>query len=105
MTPTPTPIATPLGGRPLLFSQFSGNITVGGQPAINGTFIEARVEWWRSRPSKVFNGSYSPIIIAPNDWALDGKTISFHYGELQAAETSIYRGSAFQVLVVNLTFP
>ena len=110
-TPTPTPISTPLGERPLLFNQFSGAVTVGGQAPPNGTFVEARVKWWRSNPDrgssegKVFQGNYNPIIVSPNDWALNGETITFHLGELQADQTAVYKGGTFQVVTLNLTFP
>ena len=110
-TPTPTPIATPFGGLILLPNQFSGTVTVGGQSPPNGTFVEARVRWWRSNTDpeqsqgKVFNGNYNLISVAPNDGALNGETITFHFGDLQAEETAIYNGRAFLPLTLNLTFP
>ena len=104
-TATPTPIATPFGQFPLLFNQFSGTVTLGGQPAPNGEFISAHVKWWVSRPSKIFNGSYTALLVVPNDWALQGQTITFHLGELQAEETAIYNGQAFIVENLSLTFP
>ena len=61
--------------------------------------------WYRSEPAKVFNGSYTVIIVSPNDWALQRETITFFYGDLQAEETAIYKGTMFQVMNVDLTFP
>jgi S1-C subfamily serine protease len=108
----PTPIPTPLGNvLPLFPNQVAGTITVGGEAPPNGTFVEARVKWWRSNPDrsnpqgKVFEGSYNIIIVNPNDWALNGQTITFHYGDLQATETATYNGRAFDSVTLNLTFP
>jgi hypothetical protein len=67
--------------------------------------VEARIRWYHSEPAKVFEGSYTAIIVSPNDWALQGETITFHYGDLQAEETAIYKGRTFQVMNVDLTFP
>ena len=73
--------------------------------------MEARIKWWRSNTNpeqsqgKVFNGSYSLISVSPNDWALNGEIITFHFGDLQAPETAVYKGGTFQVLTLNLTFP
>lgn len=114
-TPTPTPIATPLGGFPLLHNQFSGTITVGGIPAPDGLFVEARLKWWKSKPihGKTFNGQYNVILVTPNDWALQGETITFHLtgyasGDLQASQTAVYNGRKFQLphqMILDLTFP
>jgi hypothetical protein len=104
-------MATPLGGFPLLPNQFSGTVKVGGQSAPDRVFVEARVKWWRSNTDpnqsqgKVFNGSYNAILVSPNDYALDGATVTFHLGGVQAAETDIYRGRAFSIVQLNLTFP
>ena len=84
---------------------------MGGQAPPNGTYVEARVKWWRSNTDpeqsqgKVFNGDYSLISVSPNDWALNGETITFHFGDLQATETAIYNGRAFDAVTLNLTFP
>ena len=73
--------------------------------------MEARVRWWRSNPErlksegKVFEGNYNPITISPNDWALNGETITFFLEELQAEQTAIYNGRTFQIETLNLTFP
>ena len=88
-----------------MFNQFYGEATIGGVPAADGTLIEARVQWWRSDPSTVYQGKYSNIIVTPNDWALNGKIVTFHTGELQALETAIYNGRTFQLMSINLTFP
>ena len=88
---------------PLFYNQFSGTITVGGQAPPNGTFVEARIQWWKSNPDrdrpegKVFNGRYSDIFVAPNDHALNNQTITFFYidvrgNETQANETAQYNG-------------
>jgi hypothetical protein len=94
---------------PLMPNQFSGTVTIGGQPATDGTFVEARVMWWRSDTTqsegKVWNGSYNIISVKPNDWALEGEIITFHIGDLQAEQTSRYNGRAFLVSTINLTFP
>jgi len=84
---------------------------VGGVAPPNGAYIEARVKWWRSNTSpdqsqgKVFNGSYSTIVVGPNDWALNNQVITFHYAGLQANETAVYNGRTFQISTLNLTFP
>lgn len=114
-TPTPTPIATPLGGFPLLYNQFSGTITVGGIPAPDGLFVQARVGWWRSASTggKTFSGNYNVVMVTPNDWALQGETITFHLtgyasGDLEASQTAVYNGRKFQLphqMTLDLTFP
>lgn len=69
------------------------------------------MKWWSSNTDpeqsqgKVFKGTYNTISVGPNDWALDGETITFHYGTLQAAETAVYNGKSFRVVTLNLTFP
>ena len=67
----------------------------------------ARVRWWRSNPVETFKGKYTAIIVKPNDWALQGETITFHMGNLQAAETAVYDGRTLQsgLVTMNLTFP
>ena len=101
---------------PLFYNQFSGTITVDGQTPPNGTFVEARIQWWKSNPDrarpegKVFNGRYSDIFVAPNDHALNNQTITFHYidangNETQANETAQYNGRQLKVETLNLTFP
>ncbi len=82
-----------------------GTVTLGGQPAPNGLFVEARVRWYRSEPAKVFNGSYTAIVVSHNDWALQGETITFHIGDLQAEETAVYNGRLLKTETLNLTFP
>ena len=99
-----------------MYNQFKGTITVGGATPPNGTFVEARIEWWKSNPDrsrpegKVYNGRYTDIFVAPNDWALNNKTITFHYidangNEKQANETATYNGRQLKVTNLNLTFP
>jgi len=88
-----------------LFTIFSGTVTLGGEPAPNGLFIEARVKWWHSDPAKVFNGSYTAVIVNPNDWALQKEQITFHIGDLQAEESAIYNGRVLKAETLNLTFP
>ena len=95
---------------PPLFTEFSGNVTVGGQPAPDGLTIQARVKWWYSETTETFRGQYSGLTVAPNDWALDGATITFHIIEdgepvSQAQETRTYRGSNFAPVALTLTFP
>ena len=69
------------------------------------------VEPGQGRPEgKVFNGSYSPIFVAPNDYALNNQTITFFYidangNETQANETAQYNGRQLKVETLNLTFP
>ena len=108
---TPTPIPLLPGQFPPIFNQFIGTVTLGGIPAPNRLFIEARVRWWRSNTDpdqsqgKTFAGSYNTIIVGPNDWALHQGTVTFHLGDLQAEETAIYDGRRFLVVTLNLTFP
>ena len=82
----------------------------------NGTFVEARIQWWRSNPDrdrpegKVFNGSYTTIFVDPNNHALNNQRITFHYidangNEVQANETAQYNGRLLKVETLNLTFP
>jgi hypothetical protein len=63
------------------------------------------VLWWRSDLAKVFNGSYTAVIVSPNDWALHGKIVTFHLVDFQAEETSIYNGQVLKTETLNLTFP
>lgn len=115
-TPTPAPTATPTprplapNERPPFFTEFSGSVTVGGNPAPNGLEIQARVQWWHSETVRAFRGRYASLTVAPNDWALDGATVTFHIiqdGEAvsQAEETFTYRGVNIQPQFLNLTFP
>ena len=102
---------------PLFPNQFSGTVTVGGQAPPNGTFVEARIQWWTSNPDrdrpegKVFNGSYSTIFVNPNDYALNNQMITFHFidangRETQANETAQYNGRQLHVDdEFSLTFP
>ena len=63
------------------------------------------MRWYRSDLTKVFNGSYVALTVKPNDWALQNEIITFHIGDLQADETSVYNGRGFQVATLDLTFP
>jgi hypothetical protein len=59
---------------------------------------------------KTFGGAYQNLIITPNDWALDNKTVTFHVAGLKATETAIYNadvlgGTQNGRETVNLTFP
>ena len=101
---------------PLFYNQFSGTVTVSGDAPPNGTFVQARIQWWRSNPDmdrpegKVYNGTYADVFVAPNDWALNNQTITFHYidasgNEIQANETAQYNGRQLKVEQLNLTFP
>ena len=108
---------TPVGSQfPLFYNQFSGTITVAGEAPPNGTYVEARIKWWRSNPDrdgtegKVFDGEYHNLFVAPNDHALNNQTITFHYidargNEKQANETAQYNGRQLKVETLNLTFP
>ena len=63
------------------------------------------MNWWRSAQVKVFDGRYIGIYVAPNDWALQGQTITFHIGDSQANETATYNGRTLSFDFLNLTFP
>jgi hypothetical protein len=102
--PTPTP--EDLDGRMPPFPHlFSGNVTISGEPADDGTSIYATLGYWQSQPSTVVNGSYSAITIGHSDWSLHGKTIKFYYGETQASETHVYNGETIRIISLDLTFP
>tara|TARA_B100000745_G_C19894277_1_gene299195 strand:- start:206 stop:556 length:351 start_codon:yes stop_codon:yes gene_type:complete len=105
VAPTPTPIPTPSGSVPLLFHQLSGTVTVGGEAPPDGTLMEARMKWYITDPVTVNNGNYI-IIVAPNDWALQMESITFHVGDKQATETVEYDGRQIGYNNnFNLTFP
>lgn len=78
---------------------------MGGQPAPDGSLIEARILWWRSSPVKTFGGKYTAILVNPNDWALHNKTITFHMGDRQATQTAAWDGTDLKAVTLNLTFP
>ncbi|MBI2855616.1 MAG: hypothetical protein HYX93_02080 [Chloroflexi bacterium] len=78
---------------------------MGGQPAPDGLLIYAKVRWYSSKTVKTFGGKYQGLIVAPNDWALDRETITFHLDGVQANETAIYSGSVYDFKTLNLTFP
>lgn len=83
---------------------------MGGSPAQNGVEIQARAQWWHSETVRTYNGRYASLTVAPNDWALDGATVTFHIienGEAvsQAEETVTYRGANIVPQFQNLTFP
>ena len=109
-TGTPTPVPVPPGQVPPLFTDFSGSVTVGGQPAPNDLQIQARVRWWNSKTVETFNGRYSALSVAPNDLALHGGTVTFHIIQngvavSQASETAIYSSRNLTPVNLNLTFP
>ena len=109
-TGTPTPVPVPPGQVPPLFTDFSGSVTVGGQPAPNDLLIQARVRWWHSKTVETFNGRYSALSVAPNDLALHGGTVTFHIIQngvavSQAAETATYSSRNLTPAILNLTFP
>ena len=109
-TGTPTPVPVPPGQVPPLFTDFSGSVTVGGQPAPNDLQIQARVRWWHSKTVETFNGRYSALSVAPNDLALHGGTVTFHIIQngvavSQAAETATYSSRNLTPAILNLTFP
>ena len=104
-TPTPTPLPLGQGQLPPLFNEFAGSVTVGGSPAPNGLVIEARVNWYRSETVRTYDGRYQGLAVSPNDWALQGQTITFHIGDKQANETAIYNGRTLAFQLLTLTFP
>lgn len=104
-TPTPTPLPLGQGQLPPFFNEYAGSVTIGGSPAPNGMEIQARVRWWRSDMVRTYNGRYQGLIVSPNDWALQGQTITFHIGDRQANETATYNGRSLVFDFLNLTFP
>ncbi len=89
---------------PPMFTNYSGTITIDGIPIADGVEVYAKVEWYESRSVKTYQGEYRSITVAPNDWALDLKNVTFHIGNAQAEETSIYNGRTFGAETLNLTF-
>jgi hypothetical protein len=89
-----------------MFTNFKGTVTIGGLPAADGVAIYAKIDWYVSRPVKTYAGEYISLTVAPNDWALDLKDVTFHIGDYsQADETGWYNGKTFGSSTVNLTFP
>ena len=83
---------------------------MGGQPAPNGSEIQARVKWWYSDTVETYNGRYIGLSVSPNDLALNGATITFHIisngvAISQATETAKYNSRNLTPQTLNLTFP
>jgi hypothetical protein len=86
-------------------SVYYGSVTIDGAPAPDGIAIEARVLWYVSKSVSTFGGRYQGLVASPNDWALDARAIAFYIGDVKANESSIYTGSVFGHIEINLAFP
>ncbi len=85
---------------------YSGSVTIGGNPALDGLALVARINDYESESVVTKNGRYSFLIVAPPSGDYFIETITFHIPELeiQAHETDVFRGSTAQ-FEKALTFP
>ena len=65
--------------------------------------VEVQPGHGAGRRARFSNGSYSPIFVAPNDYALNNQTITFFYiaangSETQANETAQYNGRQLEAV-------
>ena len=86
---------------------YYGTAAVNGQPVPDGYQIHAAVGDYVSAPVPVSDGKYEELAVSPQGRNYHNQTVTFHLGDVQAAETATFRISGVPVLHVgwNLTFP
>jgi len=85
---------------------YLGAATIDGQPVPDGFVIVARIGEDESGEAVITNGRYSPLSIAPSSRAGANMTITFHLGNVQAAETDVFMIKFFPTIKrdFDLTF-
>ena len=99
-TPTPTPIPpTPTETpRVALPAAYSGTIIVAGMPVPENATLVARIGGdYESLPAVVdrTTGAYSNLVIAPNEFNLLGRTVTFFLNGVASEMIDTYRNGAF----------
>jgi hypothetical protein len=90
---------------PILPSVFSGTATAGGKPVPNGFTIVARIDTrYVSAPVEVTSARYEVLVVAPEDSALIGQTITFDLEGVTATQTATFQSGVVNTSL-NLTFP
>ncbi len=115
-TPTPTPTATPVPptatpapARPITF--VSGKVVAQGAPIPAESFLTARIgRAYESIPVPIEeDGSYSGMVVDPQDTSLIGQRVEFYVNGLKARTTWTYSGGevirSFNIAVSGLPTP
>ena len=93
------------GGPPPAGIIYYGKATVGGEPAPDGHTIVGRVGDYESKPAIVSGGRYASLSVAA-DASLNGQTVTFFLGDVQADQTDTYQPHGIPVIKTgfDLTF-
>ena len=86
---------------------YSGTANANGQPVPDGYQIHAAVGDYVSAPVPVSGGKYGGLAVFPEGQNYHNQTVTFHLGDVPAAETDIFQISGVPVPKVDwiLTFP
>ena len=95
-TPTPTRVVANESDAVVPFPNlYGGWAFVGGQPAVDGTLVFARIGSYQTPAVVVFDGRYSQLTVGPPGVSFIGRTITFHTVisdiEFQAVETVSFK--------------
>lgn len=82
---------------------YLGSVTISGEPAPEGLEIVARIRDQVSSPRPITDGKYVALTVNVPDGTYAGETITFHIGDIQAAETSTFTSSTMLGPASNLT--
>ncbi len=84
---------------------YYGEATVGGEPAPDGHTIVGRVGDYESNPAIVSGGRYAALSVAA-EASLNGQTVTFFLGDVQADQTDTYQPHGIPVIKTgfDLTF-
>ena len=89
---------------------YLGSVTISGEPAPDGLEVIARIRDQVSSPRPVTDGKYVALTVNVPDGTYVGETITFHIGEIQADQTSIFQaatmfgGANSLIETLDLTF-
>jgi hypothetical protein len=72
---------------------YLGSVTVSGEPAPDGLEIVARIGDQVSSPRPITDGKYVALTVNVPNRTYVGETITFHIGEIQADQTSVFRSA------------
>jgi len=93
------------GAMPPLPIIYIGDVTVGGEPAPDGSIIVGKVEDYTSNPMEVKNGRVAGLTVGPPNVGYFGKTITFELnGLVQAEETDVFLTYGLPVTKRDFTF-
>jgi len=86
-------MAAASAGPPPIPSDYSGYVTVNGEPAPDGATIYAKILDYTTSSIQISDGSYKYLFIMPSDDTYVGETIEFYYdpdaeGSLEAVKAS-----------------